>query len=106
MQKSFEIDSDCTDIIKRLKDIDNDYFVVFNLERNVLELHNRSQLKNTYCLTLDFDELDERTINLVLKTRANNFDALFEEMEKENKNLLKMQTKEILNDFEEKFYDS
>ena len=106
MQKSFEIDSDCLDIIKRIKSVDKDYFVVYNIDKKMFELHNRSQFGNTYCLTLAFDSLDERTFDLVLKTRANNFDALFEEMEKENKKLMERQTKEVLNDFEEKFYDS
>ena len=106
MQKSFEIDSDCLDIIKRIKELDKDYYVIFNIDKKVFELHNRSQAGNTYCLTIDYDCLDERAYNLVLKTRANNFDALFEEMEKENKKLVQRQTKEVLSDFEEKFYDS
>lgn len=106
MKKSFEIESDCLDIVKRLKEIDKDYFVVFNTETHKFELHNRQQKRNTYCLTLPFETLDERTIFYVLKTSVKNCESLFEEMERKNKLLRQKQVKEILNDFEEKFYDS
>ena len=43
MNKSFEIYSDCQDIVKRLKEIDKDYFVVYNITRKTFELHNRAQ---------------------------------------------------------------
>ena len=38
MNKSFEIYSDCQDIVKRLKEIDKDYFVVYNITRKTFEL--------------------------------------------------------------------
>jgi hypothetical protein len=42
----------------------------------------------------------------VLKTRVENSDALFREMEAENQKSRQRQIKQILNDFEEKIYDS
>ncbi|MDE6583089.1 MAG: hypothetical protein K2K31_00345 [Clostridia bacterium] len=106
MKKLFKIESDCLDIVSRLKAIDKDYFVVFNEDSCKFEVHNSSQFQNTLCLILPFDVLDERTIDMVLKTRVQNADKLFQEMEEENKKLEKTQIKQILNDFEEKFYDS
>ncbi len=99
MKKSFEITSDCLDIVKRIKEIDEDYFVVFDLSENKFQLHNHSQWKNTYCLTFPFDALDERAYFLTLKTRVQNSDKLFAEMEEENKKLEKAKIKEVLNDF-------
>ena len=105
-QKLFEIESDCLDIVKRIRAIDKDYFVMFDLVNHKFELHNRAQGKGTYCLTFPFDALDERAVDFTLKTRVQNSDALFEEMEAENKALEKAKMKEILNSFEEKLYDS
>lgn len=106
MKRSFEIESDCLDIIKRIKAVDEDYFVVFNLDKKKFELHNKSQGGNTYCLTFPFDTLDERAVTLVLKTRVQNSDALFEEMQRENEKQEKDNIKKIWNDFKETLYDS
>lgn len=106
MKSSFEIESDCLDIIKRIKAIDEDYFVVFDLDKKKFELHNKSQGGNTYCLTFPFDTLDERAVTLVLKTRVQNSDALFEEMQRENEKQEKDNIKKIWNDFKETLYDS
>mgnify|MGYP004642250925 FL=1 len=106
MKKSFEIESDCLDIIKRIKAVDEDYFVVFNMDKKKFELHNKSQGGNTYCLTFPFNILDERAVTLVLKTRVQNSDALFEEMQRENEKQEKDNIKKIWNDFKETLYDS
>lgn len=106
MKKSFEIESDCLDIIKRIKQIDNAYYVVYDIEKQSYELHNKEQKRNSYCLTLPFETLDERSYLYVLKTRVQNSDALFKEMEEENIKNRERQIREVLNDFEEKIYDS
>lgn len=106
MKRSFEIESDCLDIIKRIKAVDEDYFVIFDLDKKKFELHNKSQGGNTYCLTFPFDSLDERAVTLVLKTRVQNSDALFEEMQRENEKQEKDNIKKIWNDFKETLYDS
>lgn len=105
MERSFEIESDALDIVGRLKSIDRDYFVMFNPDRHKFEVHSHGQ-KNTYCLTVPYDALDERTITFVLKTRVQNSDKLFEEMERENLKWEKSVAKQVLSDLEEKFYDS
>lgn len=105
MKKSFEIESDCLEIVKRIKEIDGDYFVVRNLDRDVFELHCHGQGQSTYCLTLP-EVLDERAVDLVLKTRIQNFDELIAEAEKENEILEKKQEKQVLDDFKEQLYDS
>ncbi len=105
MKRSFEIVSDCLDVIKRIKEIDKDYFVMRNLDRNVFELHCHGQGSSTYCLTLP-DVLDERAIDLVLKTRVQNAEELFAEAERQNALIEKKQTKAVWDDFKEKLYDS
>jgi len=106
MDKSFEVKSDCLDIVNRIKAIDENYFIVFDLNLNKFQLHNFSQGKNTYCLTFPFEVLDERAIGHVLKTRVQNFDEMIKVMDAENEKLNKAKVKQILNDFKENFYDS
>lgn len=105
MNKPFEIKSDCLDIVKRLRAIDRDYFVVRNPAKESFELHNRSQ-KNSYCLTFPFDTLDERAINLTLKTRVQNADEIFQKIDKDNQKLKEKAVASVLNDFKERMYDS
>ncbi len=105
MKKSFEIESDCLDIVKRLKSIDKDYFVVYNLQKQAFELHSHAQ-RITYCLTFPYETLDERAIVLTLKTRVQNSDALFAEMEADNERLRQAKIAQVFNDFKEKLYDS
>lgn len=106
MNNSFEIYSDCQDIIKRLKEIDKDYFVVYNISRKTFELHNCGQEEGTFCLTLPFDCLDERTIDLTLKTQSQKRDELIRELDAENERLEKSRKKNILNEVEARLYES
>ena len=104
-RKLFEVDSDCLEIVRRIKEIDDDYFVMFDSENHKFQLHSRSQ-KNTYCLTFPYDTLDERAVLYVLKTRVQNSDKIFAELEEENRKLEEKKSKEILNNFKEKLYES
>lgn len=106
MKNSFEIYSDCQDIIKRLREIDKDYFVVYNVLRKTFELHNRAQEEGTFCLTLPFDTLDERAIDLTLKTQSIKRDELMKELDEENEKLRKSQKRSILNEMEARLYES
>jgi hypothetical protein len=93
---NIEIKQDVFDITKRLKEIDESYFVVFNLNRNKFELHSSQQHPSSYCLTFPFNTLDERAITLANKTRKENKDKLIKEMEEENQRLLKTMEKQAL----------
>lgn len=106
MKRAFEIESDCLDIVKRIKEIDKDYFVMFNLDNGKFELHHRGQLKKTYCLTLPYDTLDERSVLYVLKTRVQNSDKIFKEIDEANKRLEKARVREVFNALKEGLYDS
>lgn len=78
------IDNDVYGISKRIKYIDKDYYVQYNTSKQKFEVHNSSQLVNTYCLTLPFNELDERALNYVRKTQSTNIDEILEKIENDN----------------------
>ena len=106
MKRCFAVESDCLGIVERLKKIDRDYIILYNLDSNNYELHNKNQQGDSYCLTFPFETIDERMIDLTLKTRVENSDALFEELDKENSKLEKQIASTALNAFKESLYES
>ena len=80
------IESDLFDISKRIKSINPKYFVVYNKKRKKFEVHYRRE-KNTYELTIPYDELDARAVDFVQKTRIENQKKILDEIEKNNKKL-------------------
>ena len=106
MERLIEIESDCLCVVQRIKAIDSDYYVVFDLDEKKFKLFCRGQFGNPYCLTFPYDRLDERCVDYVLRTRVQNSDKIFEEIEKENELNTKRQIKQILNGLEERIYDS
>ena len=63
--------SDVFDISQRVKNIDSGYYILFNTSNKKFEVHNSNQVGSSYCLTLPFKELDERTLNFINKTKSN-----------------------------------
>ena len=105
MKNQTIIDSDTFYICERLKEIDETYFIIYNFSKEKFEVHSYAQ-KDTYCLTVPFDVLDERTIDYVLKTRSSNMDNLIKEMDKENEILERSREKEAVDCLKEVLYDS
>ena len=81
-----EIENDVFNIIKRLKKIDKNYFVLYVHEKRLFEIHHKKQ-QNTYCLTLPYKTLDKRTLDYVLKSRVENIKKIIKEMEENNQKL-------------------
>lgn len=82
-----KIFQDVYNIAKRLKNIDRDYYVVYNTSKQKFEIHNSNQVGLSYCLTLPFNQLDERTLKFVLKTQSANIEEILEQIENDNKHL-------------------
>jgi hypothetical protein len=75
---------DLYDIVNRLKEIDEGYFVMRGKRSGRYEVHNRNNIGDTYCFT-SFAELDERTIFKTRETAIANSDKLFRKMEEDNR---------------------
>lgn len=91
-----EIKDDVYYICDRLKEIDESYYVLYNLSKNCYEVHSSLQ-KNSYCFVVPFDELDERTLAFARRTRSDRRDKLIEEIEKNNEEVYKKQIKQQVN---------
>lgn len=99
---NIKIENDVFDIVKRIKEIDSNYFVVFNKKKLKFELHHSAQPLTTYCLTFPYECLDTRCVDLTYKTRQQNKEKLIKEMEEENEKL----EKEKLNTIKRRLYGS
>lgn len=91
------IKNDVFNIVKRLKKIDKNYFIVYNLSSKKYEVHH-SKSKHSLQLVLPFDFLDTRTLNLVLKSNIKNHAKLLKEMEENNLKLEQNKTQKIVNE--------
>jgi hypothetical protein len=92
-----EITNDLFDIAQRLKDVNEDYVLYFNVEKQHYEVHNRKQYPSTLAFVVPYDELDARTIKYARFTSVNNSTKLFEEIEKNNAMLDKQYQQQYVN---------
>lgn len=83
LKMRIKIESDVFDICNRIKQIDEGYFVMYNLSSKKFEIHNKN-VKNTYCLTIPYKNLDVRVIDLIHKTSIKNYDSIVKVLETEN----------------------
>ena len=70
MMTKVMITNDVFDIAQRIKEIDQDYFVVYDKKLCRFEVHNKRQKPDTLSLVLPYDTLDCRAIDKVLSTRT------------------------------------
>ena len=83
-----KIDSDVFDICNRIKSIDSDYFIVYNLDKNTYEIHNYKNTPDTYSLTIPYSTLDKRTIDIVLMSDIKNIDTIVKDVDKNNEKII------------------
>ena len=81
-----KIENDVFEITKRIKEIDDGYYIVFDTKKQVYELHNSEQ-DNSYCLTVPYANLDVRLIDLLLYTNIKNIDNILNDIDNNNNNI-------------------
>ena len=79
------MEHDVFNISQRVKEIDEGYYVVLNTSKQKFEIHNSKQIGSSYCLTLPYSQLDERTLTYVYQTMSKNVEQILEKIENENK---------------------
>lgn len=95
------VDKDVLGITDRIKEIDKEYFLVFNALDNRFEVHHADAKPYTRCLTLPYERLDARAIDYVNSTRVENAKQMIYEMDRHNEALEAQKKKELLNQMEE-----
>lgn len=81
------IKHDLFNISNRVKTIDKNYRIFFNLEKLRYELYYTLGINLSFEICIPFDVLDDRTIELVNKSRVTNFNSIIEEIEENNEKL-------------------
>lgn len=79
-----KIESDVFDIVDRIRDIDNGYFIVFDTVKQKFEVHNMNQICS-YCFTSKFDSICKGMIDEILFTSVQNIDNIINDIDKNNK---------------------
>lgn len=96
MKNQIVLQGDVFDICQRLKEVDETYFVVFNFNRKKFEVHSSLQRGSSYCFTIPYDCLDDRTIDFARKTSVARIDQLIKEIDQQNENLEKQMQKQTV----------
>ena len=95
------IDGDVLDISRRIREIDETLFIVFNLKRGVFEIHSTEHYPTTYAWTVPYERLDERTLR---KARENNLRVrgaeIFRDIDRHNERLEASLRRQQANDLE------
>lgn len=79
--------SNVYDIPVRLKEVNRDFFVMFNTRQQKFEIHCASQPFDTYACTLPYDELDARALQYVREFSRERTEHLAEEIDLYNEEL-------------------
>ena len=82
MDTRIEIREDVFDIAHRLKEIDGDYFPVYNLTKKRFEIHHRGR-RDTLQLVLPYESLDARAIQRVKETRREWVENMLRDIERQ-----------------------
>lgn len=90
------IDDDMFGVCRRLKSIDDGYYVFLNYVTGRFEVHNGKDSRSL-CLVLPYDTLDERTVRRVLYTRAERIRETVERIDRQNAELLQKQRQAAIN---------
>jgi hypothetical protein len=81
--RSIYVENNVYDIPNRLREINPNFFVMFNPDIQKYELHDRSQMV-THTITFPFDELDGRCIDYTRERLVERADILFKQMQEKN----------------------
>ena len=94
-----KIESDVFDISKRIKDIHEGYFIVFDTNKSKFEIHNSEQ-GMSYCFTSKYDAVCAGMIFEIMYSMVNNIDNIIDEIDKNNKQIENIQSKKVKDDSE------
>ncbi len=95
--RKIRIVNDVMGIVRRLKNIDRDYFVVWNKKNDRYEIHN-CRCEPTLVLVLPYPQLDSRAITYVQSTRIENMQEFIVQMDEYNHKLEESKNRQILDE--------
>ena len=106
MKNQILLDADPFFIGMRIKEVDSNYFIIYNTCKNKFELHNSAQYGSTFALSIPYECLDERTIFLARKTRKENINKIISDIDRQNEMRDKKLAKSVFEQIKEVIYDN
>ncbi len=100
-----KIEHDVYEIAKRIKYIDKYYYIIYDTSKHIFEIHNSSQRDTTYCLTLPYNTLDERTLQYVYESSSANIETIIEKIENNNELRENADKRSVLSQFNDTLED-
>ena len=98
---AFLFDNAFGEIMKNFQVILNDPCFIAQrikyINKQKYEVHCLGQIGGTFCFTLPYDTLDERTLFYTLKTQSQNASEIIKELDKQNMLLQKQKIKHATN---------
>jgi len=85
-------------IPERLRELDPNFFLVFNTKTQKYEVHNLAHKGNSYGITVYYDELDYRTLYVTRASDIRYRKNLFREIDEHNEKLERTAEKDRRND--------
>lgn len=79
-----KVESDVFDICDRVKEIDEGYFILYDTNKNIFELHNSNQC-DTFCLTIPFKHLESNLLDLINLSSITNIDKIIDDIDDNNR---------------------
>ena len=79
----YKIESDVFDIVERIKDVDDGYFVLYDDKVNKFEIHSYKQ-KNTFCFSVDCCCFDKTVLDKLFCSNVKYIDNIIEEIDNNN----------------------
>ncbi len=83
------ITDDIFGIAKRLKEIDENYSLVFNQTLKRFEVHSSANKGDSLCVVCPYAQADARLLKIVRATRRERASEIFREIEEKNDRLVK-----------------
>ena len=80
-----EVKEDLFDICKRVKELDEDYFIIFNEKLCRYEVHNKKQNGCTLSIVAPYGKLDKRVLDKLRETKIERFDDICSMLKNSNK---------------------
>lgn len=102
------IEHDLYGIAERIREIEDGYFVAYNRRRKSYEVHSAlNRGIDTYCFKVNYETLDDRTLQLCRETNiAQHGKKIYEKMEEERKQVEAANEKDFKNQIESISQDS
>ena len=106
-QEKYEIiDDDLFGIARKIKRIDDGYFLLRNKKTGKFEVHNTKNVGNTLSLVSPFETLDIRLVHLLYKTRVERVGDVVREIDETNEKIEKKRNAEVLDNAKERLKEA